>query len=201
MGRACSVNLESNFLLMGGAVFPPSQLLGLRLPSQSLCSPSTYANTPHLPGLLLPMSLFQQQAAGKDPETLTGKFGSIFVGNTASFPWVLVAHMIFFVTSKGLWRLSYSFSFVLGCRVCFFLVGSNLLLSMVVQHLVVILMFLQKMSAWPSTLASFTSLLSSIREQTEEARIIIIWPLEQKSQSQETNKNDYMDQSLKKMKL
>ena len=51
-----------------------------------------------------------------------------------------------------------------------FLVGSNLLLSMVVQHLVVILMFLQKMSAWPSTLASFTSLLSSIRGPTEEAR-------------------------------
>ena len=51
-----------------------------------------------------------------------------------------------------------------------FLVGSNLLLSVVVQHLVVILMFLQKMSAWPSTLASFTSLLSSIRGPTEEAR-------------------------------
>ena len=56
------------------------------------------------------------------------------------------------------------------------------------------------MSAYPSTLASFTSLLSSsIRGQTEKARTTIPWPLEQKSQSQKTNKNDHMDQSLKKL--
>ena len=60
------------------------------------------------------------QASAKDPETLTGKSGSIFVGNTASFPWVLVAHKILFVTSKGLWCLSHSFSFIFGCGVSFF---------------------------------------------------------------------------------
>ena len=46
------------------------------------------------------------------------------------------------------------FSFALGCGVSFFLVGSSILLSMVVQQLFVILVFSQEMSAWSSTPAS-----------------------------------------------
>ena len=44
-----------------------------------------------------------------------------------------------------------SFFFVFGCGISFFLVGSSVLLSMVVQQLVVILALLQEMSVHPST--------------------------------------------------
>ena len=77
------------------------------------------------------------------------------------------AHEVLFEPSEHLWQVwglipnailpllpsSWGFSFALGCGISF-LVGCNILLLMVVQWLVEILEFSQKMSACPSTLPS-----------------------------------------------
>ena len=62
-------------------------------------------------------------------------------------------------------RLScWGFSFAIGCGVSFFLVGSNILLSMVVLQRVVILEFSQeKMSACPSTPPSWSGITWLVR--------------------------------------
>ena len=77
------------------------------------------------------------------------------------------AHTVVFVPLKSLWWVwglilmlpllpsCCSFSFVLECgKSFFFFVGSNILLSMVVQQIAAILVFSQKMSTLPSTLPS-----------------------------------------------
>ena len=82
------------------------------------------------------------------------------------------AQKVLFVPSKHLWRVwglilhtvgpllpsRWSCSFVLGCGVCF-LVGSNILLSIVVQQLVASLVFSQeKISTCPFTLPPWSGL-------------------------------------------
>ena len=77
------------------------------------------------------------------------------------------AHEVLFELSEHLWQVwglipnvilpllpsCWGFSFAFGCGISF-LVGCNILLLMVVQWLVAILEFSQKMSACPSTLPS-----------------------------------------------
>ena len=99
-------------------------------------------------------------ASAEDTQTLKGKSGSDFVGSLG--PGV---HKVWFEPSKHLWRVwgfilntilpllpsCWGLSFALGQGVSF-LVGSNILLSMVVQQQVAILEFSQeKMSTCPST--------------------------------------------------
>ena len=70
--------------------------------------------------------------------------------------WGLILNMILLLLPS-----CWGFSFALGCGVSF-LLGSNILLSMVVQQQAVILDFLQeKMSACPSTLPFIISLLGN----------------------------------------
>ena len=93
---------------------------------------------------------------------LKGRSGSVSVGSPG-------VHKVLFEPSKCFWPVwdfilnvispllpsSWGSSFALVCGVSFFLVGSNILLSMVVQQQVVISEFLQeKMSVCPSTLPS-----------------------------------------------
>ena len=85
-------------------------------------------------------------------------------------------HKVLFEPSKCLWQVwglflnmilrlvqsCWGFSFALGCGVSFFLVGSSILLSMVVQQRVVILESSQeKMSSDPSTSPSHSSTLAT----------------------------------------
>ena len=94
--------------------------------------------------------------------TLKDRSGSVSVGSLGPG-----AHKVLFKPSEHLWQVwglilnvilplllsCWGFSFALGHGVSF-LVGSNILLLMVVQQLVAILEFSQKMSACPSTLPS-----------------------------------------------
>ena len=95
-------------------------------------------------------------ASTGETQTLKGRSGSV-CGGHCSFPLVLVCTRFCFCPSEHLWwfwdlilnmivplLLSFlSFSFAFGHGVSF-LVGSNILLSMVVQQQVVILEFLQE---------------------------------------------------------
>ena len=112
VGRACSVNLYSNFLQMLGLCSLPDYLLGLMWPSPGVCSlygkatgsmvrvkatssKRTYANTLCLPRLLLSVPQphsrpLSTHSFAVDPHTLISKSGSISCGVTAPFLWVLV---------------------------------------------------------------------------------------------------------------
>ena len=92
-----------------------------------------------------------------DTQTLKGRSGSVSVGSPD-------AHKVLFEPSECLWQVwalilnvilhllpsCWGFSFALGCGYLF-LMGPNILLSMVSQQQVVILEFLQEKSACPST--------------------------------------------------
>ena len=98
-------------------------------------------------------------ASAGDTQTLKDRSGSVSVGSLGPG-----AHKVLFKPSEHLWQVwglilnvilplllsCWGFSFALGYGVSF-LVGSNILLSMVVQLRVVILEFSQKMSACLST--------------------------------------------------
>ena len=124
-----------------------------------------------LPGLLLPVPrlcgrpLLTRAFIG-DPQTLTVRSGSVSCGGHCPFSWVL-AHITFclylprvcggyeaqFQLTVPLLRSRCSFSFFCG-RGYLFLVGSNILLLMAVQQLVVGISQ-EKMSAYTSTLPSW----------------------------------------------
>ena len=124
-------------------------------------SKKTYAT-----GLLHPESLPLQQATADLCLHRRLKHRSISVSVGSLCPG---AHNVLFKPSKHLWQVSSlilnvispllpffcGFFFVLGCGVSF-IVGSNILLSTVVQQWVVILEFSLKMGACPSTLPSWT---------------------------------------------
>ena len=99
--RPCSINLQSNFILMGGAVFPPCSLAW----SQTLVGvvavlatsfQMTYASMPQLQDLhswccwCHGRSLLTHASAG-DAWAFTGKSGSVLVGVTATFSWTPVS--------------------------------------------------------------------------------------------------------------
>ena len=105
--------------------------------------------------------LLTHTSAGDTP-TLKGRSGSVSVGFLGPG-----AHNVLFESSECLWKVwglilnaifpllpsFLGFSFALGHGVSF-LLGSNILMSMVVQQLVAFLEFSQEMSAHSSTLLS-----------------------------------------------
>ena len=102
------------------------------------------------------------RTSAEDTQTLKVRSCSVSVGSPGT-------HKVLFELFEHLWCVwgfilsvispllpsCWDFSFALGCGISFFLLGSNILLSMVVQQQVVILEFSQgKMSICPSTLPS-----------------------------------------------
>ena len=163
---------------MDGAALPPFQLFGLRWPSvgvhrfsvglMATCK-RTYTNT-RLPGLCCRCSsprggpLWTHASTG-DPQTLTARSGSVSCGVTAPFPGSWYTRGFACALERGvclpqscgsLSPLSLDVGYL-------FLGGSNILLLMVVQQLVAILMSSQeKMSTFPSTRPSWSSLCSFV---------------------------------------
>ena len=112
----CSVNLSSNFLLMGGAVFPPAIYLGPNYGGgnegngdllQRIWCMYCYTHCPQPCSRWPPTHI-----SARDSWTLLGKSGSVSCGITAPFSWVLVctrfclcpqgfvcAHKVLFVTN------------------------------------------------------------------------------------------------------
>ena len=143
--------------LCGGANAPPTPegLLPHALPPR----PWNQSPCPYGRPLLTP-------ASAGDTQTLQGRSGSIF-GDHCSFLWVLVCTMALFAPSEHLWWVwglilnmdsplllsSWGFPFALARGYVLFGGGEgcyNIVLSMVVQQLVAILVFLQeKISACP----------------------------------------------------
>jgi len=174
----CSVNLQSNFLLMGGAVLLLYSLAWAQtmIGVMATSSKRIYASILCLPALLLSVLLVTQQAT-VNPwlhqrfQTLTGKYGSVPCGLTAPVSWVLEhtrfclcppsvsgRYEVWLNTIGSLQPSWWGCSFVLGCGVCF-LVGSNILLLIAVQQLVESLVFSQeKISICPFTLPSWSGL-------------------------------------------
>ena len=109
-------------------------------------------------------------ASAGDTQTLKGRSGLVSVGIPGGYK-VLFEHSehlgwvwgLILNTILPLLLFCWGFSFALGCWV-YFLVGSNILLSMAVQQQVVILEFSQeKMSASASTLPSPSATLQTLR--------------------------------------
>ena len=136
----------------------PGSMLGLMSThciSQDCCC---HCSCPHSRPLLT-------HTSSGDPETLTGRPGSVSCGGHYSFLLGPGAHKILFMPSKSLWQvcgliltwLCPSYHLVVTSSLSLdvgylFLVDSNILLSVVVQLLVGILMFsLEEKGAHPST--------------------------------------------------
>ena len=131
----------------------PGSMVGLMMTS----SKRTYANMPHLPGLLLPMPLSSQKTITnpcvhrRPSDTHRQVWLSLLWGHCSFAPGP-GAHKVVFVPSQSLWWVWGLILMWLHPSYCLiavsplsldmgnlFLVGSNILLSMNVQQLVAIL--------------------------------------------------------------
>ena len=88
-GAMLSKSLIQNFLLMGGALFPPCCLAwGQTMVGVITARVTSFKRT--LFALLYSVPLTLQQASAGDCWTLKGKSGSVSCGYTAPFSWLLV---------------------------------------------------------------------------------------------------------------